>query len=177
MVPVEQRGVETGGMEVRLRLDFARLVGTAFFPLAAVLWILDPFDGNVTTSSGVIGGGMLLLSSVFWTQQLRLRSLGCLLRIDTEGVTVVGEPTVPWRDLRKVDVAKRGFVVFVPREAEVVLPVMPSGLRRRNPQRTRARLAERFGSSLVVPTSAYNVGVEEIVAAIRTYSGGLPVID
>lgn len=177
MEQTEQCGAEIGGMEVRLRFDFGRVAGTALIPLAVVLWVLDPFDGDVTLSSGVIGGGVLLLSLMFWAQQLRLRSLGCLLRIDAGGVTVVGEPTVPWRDLRKVEVVKRGFVTFVPRSADVVLPAMPSGLRRRNPRRTRERLTARFGSSLVVATSAYNVRVEEIVHAVRTYSGGLPVVD
>ncbi|WP_327287736.1 hypothetical protein [Streptomyces sp. NBC_01198] len=131
----------------------------------------------MTTSSGVLGGGVLLLSVMFWAQQLRLRSLGCLLRIDAAGVTVVGESTVPWRDLRKVEVVRRRIVAFVPRSADVVPPIVPSGLKRLNPQRTREKLTARFGSSLVVPTSAYGVSAEEIVHAVRTYSGGLPVFD
>jgi hypothetical protein len=177
MVQAEQGRGETGGLEVRLRFDFARLMGTAFLPLALLLWILDPFDGNVTVVSGVLGGAVLLLSVVFWTQQLRLRSLGCLLRIDAAGVTVGAQPTVPWGDLRKVEVVRRRLVTFVPKSERVTLPVMPSGTRRRDPRRTRERLLAQFGTPLVVATSAYNVGVEEIVGAVRAYSGGLPVFD
>lgn len=177
MVQAERRRVETGVFEVRLDLGLWRVMRTALLPLAVVVWIVDPFDGNVTVSSGVIGGALLLLNLAFWTQQLRLRSLGCLLRIDASGVTVAGEQTVPWRDLGKVEVIKGRIVAFVPRSADVALPVMPSGFRSRNPGRTRDRIAARFGTPLIVSTTAYNVRVDEIVEAVRTCSGGLPVFD
>ncbi|MFG1809622.1 hypothetical protein [Streptomyces sp. NPDC049040] len=177
MVQAERQKARTGAYEVRVRRSWVWNLSRMAVSLGIALWILDPFDGNVTTSSGVIGGSVLLLNLTFWTSQFRLRALGCLMRIDAAGVTVAGQPTVPWKDLAKAEVLKQRSLVLVPRSPEVELPLAPTGFRPLDAQRKRRRLTARFGSPLIVYASVYGEDMDDLVAAVRRYSGGLPVFD
>ncbi|MFI0941114.1 hypothetical protein [Streptomyces sp. NPDC021020] len=44
-------------------------------------------------------------------------------------------------------------------------------------RRHRRRLAKRFGSVMVVPTRLYGVRRTDVVAAVRRYSGSVPVFE
>lgn len=100
----------------------------------------DHFDRVVLS----VSFGFLVTGTVIMlVAQLRLRAMGCLVRLDAEGVTVHGYETVSWADLDEVRWITQGkrkkrtsgdLVVFVARPG-FSLPVMPWACHSRNPHR------------------------------------------
>lgn len=167
------------GYEVRMHFGWgmaarvAALVGIVF---AAVH---SPVDGHVTRGSVAYACVLAAWALVFLGRQYALLRRGCLLRIDAAGLTVAGEPTVVWGELRKAEVWRGGAVVFFSWSSSAKLPLLPVGLRpgRAAERRHRKRLTKHFGSAMVVPTRLYGVRRAEVVAAVRHYSGTVPVFE
>jgi hypothetical protein len=165
------------GFEVRVRWRGPLLVGMAILPAAVLVWVFGPFHGDEALA-GVIPG-CAVVGAFYWFQAFRLKAVGCVLRIDAAGVTV-GDRTVPWGQLERVEAVRRRVVAFVPRipgEGDL-LPLVPTGSREGNADRRRRTqywLAERYGSPMVVFTTLYGARVDEILEAVRLYSGGEPV--
>lgn len=116
---------------------------------------------------------------------LRGRALGCLLRLDEEGVTVKGEPTVPWTDLSAVHWGKppKGSgkrhgalapLVFVPRPGVVLAPV-PGPLLRSHYESRTARNLKRYGSPLVFAPAQLRTTGPEVLAAVQRLSPDTPL--
>lgn len=173
----EKEAGQGDGFEVRMRWRGLPVVQTAILPvavLAMVFWPVrgdDPFGGLVS--------GSVAVGSLAWYRVGRLRAMGCVLRIDAAGVTVAGEQTVPWGRLRRVELVRRGVVVFLPRiPEEGVLPLVPGGLRlggARRRRRVRGELVDRYGSPMVLFVRSYGVRAQEVLDAVCVHSGGEPV--
>lgn len=165
------------GFEVRVRWRGLPLGRVAILPVALLVRVLGPFHGDEPLA-GVLSGGAVA-GSFLWVQAFRLSSLGCVLRIDAAGVTVAGKPVVPWERLRRVELAKRRVVVFLPRIPEEgdPLPLVPDGLMQsaRGRRRVRDELVDRYGSPMVLFTAMYGVSPREVLDAVRFHSGGDPV--
>jgi hypothetical protein len=166
------------GYEVRSSWGWGTVARTAVVVGIVAAVMLNLTDWHVTTGSVVCGCYFLGWGMFFAGQQYQLHQRGCLLRIDEAGLTVAGEPTVPWRELRKAEV-RRGVVVFFPWSSASELPLLPVGLKVLNggARRRRKRLMKQFGTALVVPTRLYGVRRAEVVAAVRHYSGNVPVFE
>ncbi|MCZ4126183.1 hypothetical protein [Streptomyces sp. H39-S7] len=166
------------GYEMRLRWGWGMAARTAVLAGVVTAVVLDPVDGHVTRGSVAYGCLLAAQSAFFLGQQYALYVRGCLLRIDAAGLTVIGEPTVPWRELRKAEV-RRGALVFFPWSPETALPMLPVGLKSpaMDARRRRRRLARRFGSPMVVFTRLYGVRRAEVIAAVRRYSANVPVFE
>lgn len=147
--------------------------------LPSVSKLIHPHDtmdlvlGTVNASIGVVAIGLMIFV------HLRARAMGCVLRLDTEGVTVKGEPTVPWADLSAVHwgkppgkkYANLAPVVFVPRPG-VELPPVPSPLFGAKSRGLAVRNVKRYGSSLLfVPAQLRTTG-PEVLAAVQRLSPG-----
>ncbi|WP_031512794.1 hypothetical protein [Streptomyces sp. NRRL F-5123] len=167
-----------GGYEVWSSWGWGTVARTAVVAGIVTVTMLNPVDWQVTPGSVTLGCYFMAWGAFFVGQQHALHRRGCLLRIDAAGLTVAGEPTVPWRELRKAE-ARRGAVVFFPWSSATELPLLPVGLKglAMVEWRRRRRLMKRFGSPLVVPTRLYGVRRAEVVAAVRHYSGAVPVFE
>ncbi|MFI0717874.1 hypothetical protein [Streptomyces sp. NPDC021224] len=179
MATEEEAAEPEGGYEVRMHFGWgmaARVAALVAIDFAAVH---NPVDGHVTRGSVAYGCVLAAWGLFFLGQQYALRRRGCLLRIDAAGLTVAGEPTVPWRELRKAEVRRGGALVFFSWSSSEKLPLLPVGLRpgRVAERRHRKRLTKHFGSSMVVPARLYGVRRAELVAAVRHYSGTVPVFE
>nr|WSX78038.1 hypothetical protein OH826_31835 [Streptomyces sp. NBC_00899] len=167
------------GFEVRVRWRGLPLVEMAILPAALLVRVLGPFHGD-EPFAGVIPG-CAVVGSLHWARAFRLRSLGCVLRIDAAGVTVAGAPAVPWERLRRVELARRRVVVFLPRIPEEgdPLPLVPDGFIQgaRGRRRLHDTLVDRYGSPMVLFTAMYGVSPREVLDAVRYYSGGEAVSD
>jgi hypothetical protein len=168
------------GYEVRLRRGWGVAARTAVLVGMVTVVVLDPVEGHVTRGSIAYGCVLAVQAAFFLGRQYSLYVRGCLLRIDAAGLTVAGEPTVPWRELRKAEV-RRGALVFFPWSPETALPMLPVGLKgpavKAWRSRRRRRLARQFGSPMVVPTRLYGVRRAEVVAAVRRYGANVPVFE
>ncbi|MFI0895379.1 hypothetical protein [Streptomyces sp. NPDC020983] len=171
-------GEPQSGYEVRSSWGWRTVARTAVVAGIVAVVTLNPTDWHVTTGSVVRGCYFLGWGMFFVGQQYELHRRGCLLRIDEAGLTVAGEPTVPWRELRKAEV-RRGGLVFFPWSPATELPLLPVGPRvlSGGARRRRKRLMKQFGTALVVPTRLYGVRRAEVVAAVRHYSGTVPVFE
>ena len=152
-------------------------VQMAILPVAVVQLIFGPF-GRADLLGGLAAGTMVS-GLLIWIRAFRLRSLGCVLRIDAAGVTVAGKPVVPWERLRRVELAKWRVVVFLPRIPEEgdPLPLVPDGFIQsaRGRRRIQDTLVDRYGSPMVLFTAVYGVSPQKVLDAVRYYSGGEPV--
>ncbi|NUP36644.1 MAG: hypothetical protein HOY76_06365 [Streptomyces sp.] len=155
-----------GGWETAARATVIAAVVTGVIP--------GPVDGHPTWGSLSYGLFLASWGVVFMARQHQLHAMGCLMRIDAAGLTVAGQPTVPWQDVRKA-VVRRRAVVFFSWGIDTELPMLPTGYRMRNGARTRRRLTEKFGSPMVVPLGLYGVRRAEVLAAVRTYCGKVAV--
>ena len=108
------------------------------------------------------------------TMQLRLRAMGCLLRLDTAGITVHDRPTVPWSDLREVreeagNKTQPPAVVFVPRPG-ITLPTLPTGISLQRPNTRAQAFTKRYGSPLVLHPGGMNATAPQILTAVQRLS-------
>jgi hypothetical protein len=122
----------------------------------------------------VFGTAVVALSAV-----LRMRAMGCLMRLDADGVTVRGRRTVAWSEVCAVRWVKPGrkrveAVVFLPQPG-AVLPEFPRGIRLSHPRRSSAALTKRFGSPLVVLPGNVDAQVSGIRAAVEAF-GDVPFV-
>ncbi|MFI0941113.1 hypothetical protein [Streptomyces sp. NPDC021020] len=166
-----------GGYEVRLRWGVLRVMQSLILPLVVAAYILYPYNTRVKPLSLVLGGLSLVLAAVVQRALYRMRKAGCLIRVDPSGITVHGEQTVPWRDLDRAVVVRGRVVAFHARQPDRQLPLAPVGAGRPRSARIRRQLDRRFGTQLVVSPRLYGRRVEDLVAAVRRYSPGLPVFD
>ncbi|MFI0717875.1 hypothetical protein [Streptomyces sp. NPDC021224] len=166
-----------GGYEVRLRWDAVRVAQSLLLPLVVAAYVLYPYNTRVKPPALVLGGLLLVTVVVVQRALYRMRKTGCLIRIDPAGITVHGEQTVPWHDLDRAVVVRGRLVAFHARQPDRQLPLAPVGNVRPRSARIRRQLDRRFGTQLVVSPRLYGLRAEEIVAAVRRYSGGLPVFD
>ncbi|MEV7778298.1 hypothetical protein [Kitasatospora sp. NPDC088351] len=163
-------------LEVRLRpWGFAPvLLGLSFPVLLSLRLLLDPSSGlsfplGCATLAFGAGGAVFVL-----TVRRRLRAMGCLVRLDAEGVTVHGRRTVPWPDLSEVRWGPGGgrrpaAVVFVARPG-VTLPALPSVLPFSRPAARAAALTRRFGSPLVILPGGLDTTAPRILAGVQRLS-------
>jgi hypothetical protein len=164
---------QDSGYEVRARWGWARTGAVLAWGLVvAGLETRNPATAHLArgfrTSCGW-NAAWWLCSCV--ADYVRLRRMGCLLRIDARGLTVNGGPTVPWDEVRKAEVG-RGAVVFFSWGADKSLPLIPSGcLPSASDRRRRDRLTGRFGSPMVLPARLYGVRPAEVLSAVHTYDG------
>lgn len=172
-----ERAAERDGFEVRLRWSMVRVVRVVALPLLVAIYLLYPWHGSKSHGGLVLGCLFLLLQLAFWWGQYRLWRAGALMVVNGAGITVKGEPTVPWRDLDRVVVVRRRVLAFHARWPDAELPLGTAGLRPRNPGRQRAQLVQRYGTPLVVSPSMCGLTVRDVVDAVRRYSAGLPVFD
>jgi hypothetical protein len=172
-----------GGLELREPgLLSGGHLGARLVTVALLVWLLYPWHGYVSAHSIEAASVIAALNVLLLASQISLRSKGVLVRLDADGVTVVGEPVVPWQDLSKVEcVGRRAagtFMAFVPRTSGLELPLAPvAGLPLASARRRRARLLAAYGSSLVVRPEAYGASVAEVAAAVRRYGRGVPVFE
>jgi hypothetical protein len=161
--------VKAGGYEIRIR-GGALTAARAAVVAGCVAKVLVLLVHRSTTREILVWGStvVLVVGALTLARYEQLRRLGCLLRIDAEGLTVAGQPTLPWRDLRKTETA-RGAVVFFSWGADASLPMLPDGSLPWRASRRRDRLTERFGSPMVLPTRLYGVRSAEVMDAIHTY--------
>lgn len=162
---------QRGGYEVRARWGLDRTWRTGVAAAAAVAQgLIGPGLWHIVGWSSCASGAWAVVLAV--SDHVRLRRLGCLLRIDGSGLTVRGGPTIPWSDVRKAEVGRWGTVVFFSWGADGSLPLLEyDSLSRAGERRRRKRLTARFGSPMVLPTRRYGVRPAEVMAAVHTYDG------
>ncbi|CAG6397396.1 conserved hypothetical protein [Actinacidiphila cocklensis] len=164
---------------MRMRWRSVLPVQMVILPVAVLELIFGPFGRDTPLTAFV--GGTMASGLLIWIRAFRLRSLGCVLRIDAAGVTVAGAPAVPWERLRRVELARRRVVVFLPRIPEEgdPLPLVPDGFIQgaRGRRRLHDTLVDRYGSPMVLFTAMYGVSPREVLDAVRYYSGGEAVSD
>ena len=166
-------------LELRAGHATRRLAFPLVIPFLLTLQLfVSPTMFNVVV--GAVGGGAVaLIAGVMLIAGRNLRALGGLLRIDADGITVQGSPTVPWTGLGELRWVQRGpklppVLVFVPGPG-TVLPALPSGmLDRFRAASRRAALVKRYGSPLVVMPTLFGTTAVGIVAAVQRCSE-LPV--
>ncbi|MFG1806176.1 hypothetical protein [Streptomyces sp. NPDC049040] len=118
---------------------------------------------------GLILAAVLLMV----VRQLRLRSLGPLLRIDEAGIALFDGRTVRWTEIREVrEVGKGTGLAFLP-AGPAELPVLAPALFMASPEGVARRRTERYGTPLVVFPAALDTSKEEISAAVRRF--GVPL--
>jgi hypothetical protein len=176
MAQVVQGKSRAEGFDFRSRWTTRRVMWMAVWPLAFDLLVFHPWDWPPRTPGLVLGCAFLVFQLWVWHAQIRLLRAGTVLRIDRVGVTVKGEPTVPWRDLDRVTITPGRSVAFHARWPDKELPLPYYGTRRASPRR-RERMTARFGTPLVFSPGACGFEVRDVVDAVRTHSGGLPVFD
>lgn len=179
MATGEAAAQPAGGYEVRMRFGWVMAARVAALVAIVFAAVHNPVNGHVTRGSVAYACVLAVWGLFFVGQQYALRRRGCLLRIDAAGVTVSGEPTVVWGELRKAEVWRGGALVFFSWSSSEKLPLLPVGLTpgRAAERRHRKRLVKRFGSVMVVPTRLYGVRRAELVAAVRHYGGTVPVFE
>ncbi|MFE2288501.1 hypothetical protein ACFXDJ_30590 [Streptomyces sp. NPDC059443] len=154
----------------------------AGFGTQGVLRLIHPHDtGDIVLgvfSISVVVAGLVLVLFV----RRRAKALGCVVRLDGEGVTVKGAPTVPWADLSAVHWGKApgkryaalAPLVFVPRPG-VELPLVPGPLFRARSEGRTARNLKRYGSPLVFAPVQLRTTGPEVLAAVQRLSPDTPL--
>lgn len=155
------------------------LLGVIFLGVL-LAWVFDVVPGWLGVVDTVLFGGVVVYGLV---SLRRLRPDVTVVRLDAEGLTVVGARTVPWSDLSGVVVGPMRpvwlvasrltqVVAFLPRDG-VDLPGPPRPGRR--PQAWGRAFRERlYGTNLLLVSSATTVRGREIADAAHEL-GGLPV--
>jgi len=167
-------GPDFGPLEIRAGGLGWKLVSVASGLLFGVRLVTK--DGyEVVLGMSLCGlGGLAVLRLV--VEHVIWRRKGCLVRLDDAGVTLFDGRTVSWREISEVRDPRKGPVlVFLPRDG-ATLPVFSRELFLR-PHTARERLTRRWGSPLVLIPGALDASKDEIIDAVRRFSGGVPVFD
>ncbi|MFC8448967.1 hypothetical protein [Kitasatospora sp. NPDC057223] len=176
MPPTSPTGQDRSPLEVRARPGVFAVIALSpllgLFP--ALNMLLAPRDHFAFIAGCAATVACVAASAFVVTLQLRLRAIGCLLCLDTEGITVHGQPTVPWSDLREVR-AQAGTkkqppaVVFVPRPG-ITLPTLPTGIPLQRPHARAQAFTKRYGSPLVLHPAGMNATAPQILTAVQRLS-------
>lgn len=145
--------------------------------MEAPLIVQFSHSGFDRVMGSVCAAFVALAALVAVAARLRMKRLGCVLRIDECGITVTGKRTIGWDEIRQVRVVRRGrqaFVVPIPREG-LDLPTLDLGLFASSSGRKAARFTRRWGGPLVVVPAAHATSEDTIVAAVRRFGRGVPV--
>ncbi|WP_330297931.1 hypothetical protein [Streptomyces sp. NBC_00503] len=182
MTPIAPR--PSAGTPLELRC--AGMALPAFLPLVqgipGVMRLVHP-HGTADFALGVFSVSVMVMALMLVTvASLRSRALGHVLRLDTEGVTVKGAPTVPWADLSAVHWGKApgkrhgalAPVVFLPRPGVVLTPV-PGPLFRARSEGRAARYTKRYGSPLAFTPAQIRTTGPEVLAAVQRLSPDTPL--
>jgi hypothetical protein len=170
-VPAAREPRQDGGYEVRVHWSLDRTWRVfAVIVVTAALGFFGPEPWPVGGWSSCATASWAVLLAV--ADYVRLRRRGCLLRVDGAGLTVGGWPTVPWSEVRKAEVGRRGVVVFFSWGADDTLPLLTYESRSaRNERRRRRQLTARFGSPMVLPARLYGIRPAEVMAAVHAHDG------
>lgn len=180
MPPTSPASQDRSPLEVRTKPGvFAIIALSPLFGLLPVLGLLLAPRDRFAFITGCAATVLCVAASTFVvTIQLRLRAMGCLLRLDTEGITVHGRPTVPWSDLREVRAVSDNkkqppAVVFIPRPG-ITLPTLPTGIPLSRPNARAQALTKRYGSPLALHPAAMNATAPQILTAVQRLSNTTP---
>lgn len=132
---------------------------------------------------GIAVFGAILLIGIYGV--FRARTSSWELRLDEQGATAHGSPTMPWSDLVEVRVtglrphwlflARRPQVVAFVGRPGVVMPSLPSA-RGTSMANRSTRLRERlYGTQMLLITQAFDAPTDTILDAVERFSD-VPVV-
>ncbi|WP_037911599.1 hypothetical protein [Actinacidiphila yeochonensis] len=144
--------------------------------VANVVWLLPDYGSGWKTRA-FVSALFGLAWFVAYREYRQVRDKGTLVRIDAAGVTVLGEPTVPWADISRVLLTSRSTtegVVFIARPGVRLPFFQPLMFLQRREVVARRRIKD-WGTPLVLVPAGLDIPARLIVDAVRCFGDGVPV--